>query len=205
MPDNMHSATDDTWFDKDVAGFDLTWCPIGERGFMNELVMVEAAMPEAGKDGQSWMYRPYPLSVLGKVLTEVDKQVQLTGFLEVGCGPGTKLLMVDRLFPDVDVLGFDYNEQYIAQADELLKSYGRREAIGLHVGRAEHFTGYASFNCVYVNRPLWDWQAANLLERTIAASMAPGSVLILANAASQPNGKILAEATTLAAYEIPTR
>jgi SAM-dependent methyltransferase len=198
-------TNDDAWFDKDVAGFDLTWCPVGERGFMNELVMVEAAMPEAGKDGQSWMYRPYPLSTLGKVLTDIDKEVQLTSFLEVGCGPGTKLLMVDRLFPDVDVVGFDYNAEYIEMATELIRSYGRTDAIGLGVDMAQDFKGYDTFSCVYLNRPLWNWQMAEILENHIASTMTPGSVLILVNAASQPPWRVITEATALTAYEVPAR
>jgi SAM-dependent methyltransferase len=195
--------SDSSWFDKDVAGFPLDWCPVGDRGFLNELVLSEAAMPEGDKDGLSWTYRPYPLSVLGKVLTEVDKQIQLTGFLEVGCGPGTKLLMVDRLFPDVDILGFDYNEEYIKKAGELLETYGRRAAIGLQVARAETYSGYGNFNCVYVNRPLWNWQDAHTLERYIASQVPPGGVLILVNAAYQPGWKVLATAMALVAYEVP--
>jgi SAM-dependent methyltransferase len=200
----MMTTTND-WFDKDAAGFPLDWCPVKDRGFMNELVLQEAAMIDTDKDGPSWAYRPYPISTLGQVLAALNLVKPLTSFLEVGCGPGTKLLMVDRIFKGARVSGFDYNAQYIMAARDLIKAYGRQDEIVAFQERAELFQRYGFYQYIYINRPLWEQEAALALEVEIEDQMHPGSVLILANAVNKPPWKVLAEATALVAYEVPRR
>lgn len=186
----------------DVAGFDLSWCPNPEhRNLINELVGLEAVSTDNQTDGPSWMFKPYPIGPLGKMLMTIandmpderfydlaTRKPQLPKFLEVGCGIGAKLLMVEKIF-GFTALGFDYNPVYVNDANDLLKSRGCRAYA--YVADALHedtLADYAAADIVYLNRPFVHLELQSKLESIVFEQMKPGAYIILANYATEPAG-----------------
>lgn len=197
----------DDWFDKDLAGFDLTWCDPGLRGFINELVGIESVNIEDSKDGIFWQYKPYPLSRLGQVLTQVRKEILFETFLEIGCGVGTKLVLVQRLF-NIPTVGFDRKTAYIDSANALIQAQNCAFDVKAFVADALEWDHYVHFDCVFLNRVIADWDTEVSLERHVAAELKPGAVLILGNGLiydelKQEGWPVLKEATALKVYRKP--
>jgi hypothetical protein len=180
----------------DVAGFDLSWCPkVEDRNLINELVGLEYVSTDNQIDGDSWMFKPYPISMLGKLLAAIrddsDEQQPegyIPTFLEVGCGPGTKLLMVNKIF-GLSVIGFDYNPQYCADARTLLES---RDCLYWEVEELDAFDQHAAdlyedADIIYLNRPYVHLEKQALLEAKVFSHMKPDAYIILANYAVDAN------------------
>lgn len=187
----------------DVAGFDLSWCPSQEhRNLINELIGLEAVSTDNQTDGPSWMFKPYPISPLGKMLMTIvedmpdrkffepltfDAQPPLR-FLEVGCGIGAKLLMVEKVF-GFATLGFDYNPTYVNDANDLLVSRGcNGHAYVADALHEDTLADYAAADIVYLNRPFVHLELQAKLENLVFDHMKPGAYIILANYATEPAG-----------------
>jgi len=176
----------------DVAGFDLSWCERGEdRNLINELVGLEYVSTDNQTDGDSWMFKPYPISMLGKLICAIRDDSErihsgsIPTFLEVGCGPGTKLLMVNKVF-NLAVIGFDYNPQYCNDARALLESrdclYWEVEELDAFDQRAADL--YEDADIIYLNRPYVHLEKQALLEAKVFSHMKPSAYIILGNYAT---------------------
>jgi SAM-dependent methyltransferase len=97
-------------------------------------------------------------------------------FLDVGCGPGTKVFLAQALF-GVAGYGIDRVQEYVDAA--------KRNGVNAECTNAFHFQDYARYDIVYLNKPCHGDLEAKL-ELKIKEEMAPGAVLILANAAEWP-------------------
>jgi trans-aconitate methyltransferase len=98
-------------------------------------------------------------------------------FLEVGCGPGTKMLLAQNLF-GLQVSGFDRIPEYIAAA--------REQGLDAEVADALAYDRYDQFDIVFLNRPCRDQVLERALERQVWSKMRRGSVLLAMNTESVP-------------------
>jgi 2-polyprenyl-3-methyl-5-hydroxy-6-metoxy-1,4-benzoquinol methylase len=203
----------------DIAGFDLSWCPSQEhRNLLNELIGLEAVSTDNQTDGPSWMFKPYPISPLGKLLWAVMEDMPNSKFnnpqtldplprlrfLEVGCGIGAKMLMVEKIF-GLTVLGFDYNPGYVSDANDLLTSRGcRAHAYVADALHEDTLADYAEADIVYLNRPFVHLELQSKLEALVFNHMKPGAYIILANYATEPSWRRVAEDQVAVVFQKPT-
>lgn len=120
------------------------------------------------QDGYSYPYMPLPLVDFLAGLEAARAAAKGRRYLEVGCGIGTKLAIAALL--GLDAHGIDWDERYVAIARHLCP-----EAT-IEVADARAYE-YGAFDVVYSYRPFVDEAAQIELERHLADSMRPGSVL----------------------------
>ena len=98
-------------------------------------------------------------------------------FLEVGCGPGTKMMLARDIL-GLDVHGIERDQAYAAQW----------EALGIQAEMTDAMTwdGYGNYGLVWVNRPLRSQVMEAGLEAIVRSGMAPGAVLAGANLVTRP-------------------
>ncbi len=100
-------------------------------------------------------------------------------FLEIGCGPGTKMMLARDLF-GLDVTGFDRVTEYVAAAKEQ----------GLDAWQCDAFDcqAYGKFDIVFFNRPFRDRPTQAKLEKQVYSKIRRGAVVIAMNLETQPPG-----------------
>jgi len=200
---NWQDKVPDKWFGQDIAGFDISWADPTHRGLLNELVGLDATSIDNGIDGDYWQYRPYPVAMLGSVLKDVVYKYEVFNFLEVGCGIGTKLVMANKIF-GLRAFGFDRNSEYISRAKATLLQYGCAfsDDVAVNVDDAMEFQYYKDFDCIFLNRPIWNWNLEVSLERMVQDVIEPGTILILGNSltAKDLDWPVVGEAVALKAF-----
>ena len=105
--------------------------------------------------------------LLGACLPHVP--VGMPGFLDVGCGIGTKCLLAQQA--GFTAYGIDRVPEYLAEAAQL--------GVSAEQVLAGDYTGYSGFGLVYVNHPLNCGEGCDdeaVLEHTIHVAMSPGAV-----------------------------
>jgi SAM-dependent methyltransferase len=125
-------------------------------------------------------YTPWmPSDVAQYLVLLIEAMAEASGdrFLEVGCGPGTKMLLARDLF-GLDVKGFDRVPEYVAAA--------REHGLDVVLHDALHYPGYRDFDIVFLNRPCREPVLERELERTVWAQMRRGAVLIEMNCEMRP-------------------
>src|SRR5215813_10070328 len=121
----------------------------------------EASSPE---------YTPWmPSDVAQYLVLLIEALAEAPGdkFLEVGCGPGTKMMLAERLF-GLDVSGFDRVPEYVKAAVE--------QNLNAFECDAMEYGGYGEFDVVFFNRPFRDAGLEQQLERTVWRRMRRGAV-----------------------------
>ena len=98
-------------------------------------------------------------------------------FLEIGCGPGTKMMLARELF-GLDVTGFDRVPEYVVAAKEQ----------GLNVAECDafDFQDYNKFDIVFFNRPFRDREVQCDLEKMVYSKIRRGAVVLAMNLENQP-------------------
>jgi SAM-dependent methyltransferase len=125
-------------------------------------------------------FMPFNLARFVMFLTDAVSEAPGDRFLDVGCGPGTKVLLAAMLY-DLDAAGIDILPMYISAA--------RAHGVPATYMDAREFNGYADFDIVYLNRPVkGDGQAK--LEAQIMNAMRPGAVLMLMNGVYHPGQQL---------------
>jgi trans-aconitate methyltransferase len=124
-----------------------------------------------------WM--PFQLYEFIPLVAEAMPELNGNLALEVGCGPGTKMILMQELF-HLDVIGVERNEEYAAAA----------RSMGLNVAVADALTwhGYAGPHLVWFNRLFRDVMAEADLEAKVWAETNPGTVIMCANLEVRPPG-----------------
>ncbi len=122
-----------------------------------------------------WM--PSDVAQFLVLLIEAIAEAPGKGFLEVGCGPGTKMLLARELF-GLDVTGFDRVPEYVDAARER----------GLNAAECDafDFAAYGKFDIVFFNRPFRDQQMQRDLERLVYGKIRRGAVVICMNLENPP-------------------
>ncbi len=107
-----------------------------------------------------------PVTVHAPALFEVPK------FLDVGCGPGTKMAIAEKLF------GF-YVHGIEIDAGMAFDAATRLAATDAHIeqGDAMHFEGYDGFDLIWLYRPFRDEALERELEQRVIDAMKPGAIL----------------------------
>ncbi len=96
-------------------------------------------------------------------------------FLDVGCGLGVKVLAAAPFFSRA--VGLEYDPGYAAAARALLDRSGVPNVTVVQ-GDGRSFAGYGDFDVVYFFRPMKDAAGLVALERAIADSVRPFTILI---------------------------
>ncbi len=122
-----------------------------------------------------WM--PFSLPQYVALLAEALPEAPGDRFLEIGSGPGSKMLIARELF-GLEVHGIEFNPEYAREAVSL----------GLHVmtGDAADFGDYHRYDLIWFHRPFRDPDSQAALEKRVWDDMAPGAVVITANLEGPP-------------------
>jgi trans-aconitate methyltransferase len=122
-----------------------------------------------------WM--PSDVAQFLVLLVEAVVEAPDKSFLEIGCGPGTKMMLARDLF-GLDVTGLDRVPEYLVAAKEQ----------GLNVVECDamDFQAYNKFGIVFFNRPFRDRPTQAKLEKLVYSKIRRGSVVICMNLETQP-------------------
>jgi trans-aconitate methyltransferase len=133
---------------------------------------------DAGRDDPKflpWMPFSWPefISLLAEALPEMPGD----RFLDVGCGPGTRMLLARDIF-GLDVKGFDRVPAYVAAA--------RENELFTTLEDALEYKSYGEFDFIWMNRPIRDQELQGRLEAKVWDEMSPGAVIGCANLDNRP-------------------
>lgn len=123
-----------------------------------------------------WM--PFNLFDFAALLMEALPLIPDEGrFLDVGAGPGSKMLIARDLF-GLDTFGIEILDPLVAIA--------LGAGLPVQAADADDYAGYEKADAVWLNRPMRDRDAEQFLEERIYREMAPGAVLLVANTETRP-------------------
>lgn len=177
--------------------------------FLRELEATEQAWRQnevryPREDAVPWM--PYPMNMFVTLLVDAVKAAppgRMRGdlaswgrgfgtptFLDVGCGPGTKMRMARAMF-GLDTYGIDIVSRFVAEAQAHGEQAWVKDAFEFEEGTQFDMEygvvpGYASFQIVYVNRPS---SMQDDLEGLVMDRMAKDAVLMAVNWRNNPADK----------------
>jgi len=163
--------------------------------FLRELDATEKAWAQyevryPREDAVHWMPAPMPLFIT--LLTDAvmaapphhggsvfgEDSYGPPWFLDVGCGPGTKIRLAEAMF-GVKGFGIDIVPRFVAEAQAHKVHAAVQDAFEFPEGGGGGGTrGYADFQVVYVNRPS---ALQDELEHLVMDRMASDTVLIAVN------------------------
>lgn len=150
------------------------------RELLTEVRQIERAWKKQVDIGDEALFTGWMPSDVAQylvLLIEAIAEAPGKGFLEVGCGPGTKMMLARDLF-GLDVTGFDRVTEYVAAAKEQ----------GLNVAECDafDFQAYGKFDIVFFNRPFRDRPTQRDLEALVYRKIRRGAVVICMNLETQP-------------------
>jgi len=127
-----------------------------------------------------WM--PFPNRQFTALLIEaVPDAVEAGGahprFLDIGCGPGSKMIIA-REVAGMDAHGFDRVPEYVQAA--------REQGLSVEIADALGWKSYADFHLIWFNRVFRDPRLQAQLEEQVWDGMAPATVVITANLENPP-------------------
>lgn len=118
-----------------------------------------------------WM--PYqPADFIG-ILWECMPELAGNTFLDVGCGPGTKMRIAETLF-GMNVRGVEINSE---MAEEAQKLFPGQVVCGDALDLLPDYHPFDTFDIIWLYRPFRDVSREMLLEQKITGSMKPGAIL----------------------------
>jgi trans-aconitate methyltransferase len=150
------------------------------RELLTEVRQIERKWQKQVDIGEASLFSPWMPADIAQylvLLIEAIAEAPGTSFLEVGCGPGTKMMLARDLF-GLDVTGFDRVPEYLVAAKEQ----------GLNVAECDafDFQAYGKFDIVFFNRPFRDPETQRDLEHLIYGKIRRGAVVICMNLEHQP-------------------
>jgi trans-aconitate methyltransferase len=125
---------------------------------------------------------PAFISMLAEALAEADVTPRTRRdlvFLDVGCGPGSKMLVARDLF-GLDVSGFDRREEYVQAACSL--------GLDAVTADAETFGHYGTADIVWANRVARDAQIQARIDQKILRETKPGAIVMMSHMEVVPPG-----------------
>ena len=150
------------------------------RGLLTSVRQIERQWQKQVDVGDQQMFTgwmPSDVAQFQVLLIEAIAEAPGNSFLEVGCGPGTKMMLAQGLF-GLDVTGFDRVPEYVVAAKEH----------GLNVAECDafDFQAYGKFDIVFFNRPFRDREVQRDLEKLVYSKVRRGAVVIAMNLETQP-------------------
>lgn len=138
-------------------------------------------VPEDDRRYTPWM--PFSTPAFVALLAEAVPEALPVGgdirFLDIGCGPGPKMLIARDLF-GMDVRGFDRVRDYVIAARTL--------GLPADTGDAETWASYGAASVVWFNRVARDAVIQARIEERVWHGMTAGALAICANLESPPPG-----------------
>jgi trans-aconitate methyltransferase len=130
-----------------------------------------------GTDPRYLPFMPFSIPAFIALLAEALPEAPGSRFLDIGCGPGTKMLIAQDLF-GLHAVGIDRVPEYVTAA----------RLLGLNASEADaaDYGNYAGYDILWFYRPIRDPGLQAALEKTVWDQMAPGAVVIGANLEAPP-------------------
>jgi len=113
-----------------------------------------------------WM--PFQAADFVAIMYEVMAETGGDEFLDIGCGPGTKMALASDIF-GLNTSGIDIDRQMVEQA--------RSEGLHAYTWDALEFYDYRSYDILWMYRPFRDPEHQDRLEKLVFESMKPGAIL----------------------------
>jgi SAM-dependent methyltransferase len=132
-------------------------------------------IPDADKARCPWM--PFPMSGYILLLDEAFAAAPGNRFLDVGCGPGSKMMRARDTY-GLDVTGIEIVPEYAAEAG--------RHGLDVRLGDALDFKDYGEFDLIWIYRPFRDPDLEAALEDLIWDQMAVGALAMCAGLEAPP-------------------
>jgi SAM-dependent methyltransferase len=132
-------------------------------------------LTDADKSRCPWM--PFPMSAFILMLDEGFAVAPGNRFLDVGAGPGSKMIRARDSY-GLDVTGIEIVPEYAAEAG--------RHGLDVRLGDALDFTDYRDFDLIWVYRPFRDPDLEADLEKIIWDGMRAGAVVMCAGLEAMP-------------------
>ena len=121
------------------------------------------------RDPVTLPFMPYQPAAFTGILLDCIPVLQGPNFLDIGCGPGTKMLLAESLF------GLTANGIEIDPEMAILASYAHAD---IYLGDAlAHGNLYSDADLIWLYRPFRDPVKEDELERLVMHRMKPGAVL----------------------------
>lgn len=136
-------------------------------------------------DPRSTPWMPFPLFDFIALVAEALPETAGDAFLEIGCGPGTRMLVAHELY-GLDCHGIDRVPAYAEQAGKLLPA--GMPGVTAEVADALGWDGYGKPDLIWFNRPFADPALQRRLEAQVWEDVKPGAVVIWANLEAPPPG-----------------
>lgn len=156
----------------------LAFAPSGDQQFNAAAAVIRDVMSTehqwfAQGDPKSptlpWM--PFQAAEFLSILFDCVPEMSGRQFLDVGCGPGTKMLLARHFF-GLNVSGIELNPQMAAQArTQATHGVVNRDALKVPAGT------YGQYDLVWLYRPFRDLALEARLEARIMEEMKPGAIL----------------------------
>jgi len=136
-------------------------------------------VPETDRRYTPWMPFSIPafIALLAEALPEAPEIRGDLRFLDIGCGPGSKMLIARDLF-GLDVTGFDRVPEYVIAA--------RSVALDAYIADAEDWPSYGNASVTWFNRVARDPEIQARIEAAVWRGAASGAVVIGANLEGPP-------------------
>lgn len=133
---------------------------------------------EAGRDDPKFLpWMPFSWPEFISLVAEALPEIPGTRFLDVGCGPGSRMLLARDIF-GLDVQGFDRVPEYVNAATLAGFSVTCEDAL--------EYKSYGDFDFIWMNRPIRDKDLQGRLEAKVWDEMSPGAVIGCANLDDRP-------------------
>jgi SAM-dependent methyltransferase len=120
-------------------------------------------------DSRTLPWMPFQISEFVAFMTDAVAASHGPRFLEVGCGPGSKLMLAETLF-GLDGLGIEIDPDMTNQAVQM--------GVKALCADALYYRRYHQADIIWLYRPFRDAEAEAELEMKIRAKMKPGAVLV---------------------------
>jgi SAM-dependent methyltransferase len=149
------------------------------RDFIQEIGIIEQYWRhqpitiEADHPGQCQGWLPYPIPQFITYLCDAVSVIPGPQFLDVGCGPGTKIRIAQELF-GLTGAGLELAPEMVQAAAGVL----------VHNADARTWDRYAEADIVYMNRPI---VPSYPFEQHVMAAMKPRAVLMSVNGTTLPS------------------
>jgi trans-aconitate methyltransferase len=134
---------------------------------------------EVGRDDFRFLpWMPFSWPEFIAMIAEAVPELNGLLFLDVGAGPGTRMLLAREIFGLV-VHGIDRVPEYCKAACEEL-------GLTVDCEDALRYKRYGEYDLIWVNRPIRDAELQAQLEAKLWDEMAPGAVVGCANLEDRP-------------------
>src|SRR5260370_21564904 len=122
-------------------------------------------------------FMPFQLPAFAGLLYEAMAEAPGDRFLDIGCGPGSKMLIAQEIF-GLYAFGIDRVPEYVAAAAGLALDVSEADALSWY--------NYGAFDLIWFYRPMADPALQARLERKVWDDMAPRAIVPCANLESPP-------------------